>query len=277
MSTIQELLARRAALLAVSDSAALDTELLLCHCLQCTRTYLYTWPERIVPDAAAQQFQSLLARRAAGEPIAYLIGSREFWSLPLAVNASTLIPRPDTETLVEWALELIDATEAAVLDLGAGSGAIALALASEKPRWSVSGVDLNADAVALAQGNAENLKLANAHFLQSDWFSALGAQTFDLIVSNPPYIDAGDPHLQLGDVRFEPRGALVADRGGLGAIADIGAQAARYLRAGGWLLFEHGWGQGAAVRELLARNGFDKVETRRDAGGHERISGGCKS
>lgn len=277
MSTIQELLARRSLLREVSDSAALDAELLLRHCLQCSRAHLYTWPEREVPDAVAQRFLALLERRARGEPIAYLTGEREFWSLPLAVDASTLIPRPDTETLVEYALELLPDARAEVLDLGTGSGAIALALASERPGWSVLGVDANADAVALARRNADRLAIRNARFLQSDWFEAVPARRFDLIVSNPPYIDADDPHLAQGDVRFEPRAALVADRGGLGAIADISARAAGHLRRGGWLLFEHGWQQGAAVRELLVRHGFDKVATRRDAGGNERITGGCWS
>ena len=276
MSTIGELLAQRAQLAAVSDSAALDAELLLCHCLDCSRTYLYTWPEREVPEAAAQQFQQLLARRTRGEPIAHLTGIREFWSLPLAVNASTLIPRPDTETLVEIALAQIAVEEARALDLGSGTGAIALALASERPRWSVLGVDRSPDAVALARRNADNLGLQRVQFLCSDWFAQIAPGRFDLIVSNPPYIDARDPHLALGDVRFEPRSALVADRDGLGAIIDITSNAGARLNPGGWLLFEHGWDQAGAVRALLARHGFDNVDTWRDAGGRERISGGRK-
>lgn len=275
MSTIQQLLARHTTLATVSDSAALDAELLLCHCLGRSRTYLYTWPEQEVAPAPAQQFENLLARRADGVPVAYLTGRREFWSLDLAVDDSTLIPRPDTERLVEVALERVGAASAAVLDLGTGTGAIALALARERPHWRVLGADIHADAVRLAAANAARLGIANADFVQSDWFAALPAGArYTLIVSNPPYIDADDPHLQQGDVRFEPRRALVAAQHGLAAFAAIIDGAPAALETPGHLLFEHGADQGAAVRALLAQAGFTAIATWNDLGGRERVTGG---
>lgn len=261
-------------LLTDSDSAALDTEILLAHCLQKNRTHLFAWPEREVAAPVEAAFRKLLERRAAGEPIAYLTGYREFWSLPLAVNPSTLIPRPDTERLVEVAQELVQQPCANVLDLGTGTGAIALALARDNPGWSLCGVDIELAAVALARDNARALAIDNAQFLQSDWFAALPAQRFDVIVSNPPYIDADDPHLCSGDVRFEPRRALVARQHGLAAIIEIINAAPDFLRSGGWLLFEHGYQQGDAVRSLLRQAHFNEVQTWRDWAGHERVSGG---
>lgn len=257
------------------ESAALDCELLLCHCLGRDRAYLYTWPEREVDDLHANAFQSLLERRRSGEPIAYLIGSREFWSLPLRVNNSTLIPRPDTERLVEIALALPLPLNAHVLDLGTGTGAIALALASEKSNWQVVGVDIAEDAVALAQHNARDLEIHNTQFLPSNWFANISFQSFDLIVSNPPYIAEDDPHLAQGDVRFEPRRALVAAHHGLAAIGEIANAAKTYLRAGGWLLFEHGYQQAPAVRTLLSQLGYDNISTWNDWDGNERVTGGC--
>ncbi len=256
------------------ETAALDCELLLCHCLGRDRAYLYTWPEREIDGDIEIEFKSLLERRQQGEPIAYLVGSREFWSLPLRVNDSTLIPRPDTERLVEIALDLSLAQNARVLDLGTGTGAIALALASENPRWQVTGVDIAGEAVSLARQNACDLKIANAKFIRSDWFENIAPQSFDLIVSNPPYIDEGDPHLEQGDVRFEPRRALVAAQNGLAAINDIAAAAREYLQRGGWLLFEHGCTQASAVRDLLSRSGYSDISTWSDWGGNERVTGG---
>ncbi|HSB97045.1 MAG TPA: peptide chain release factor N(5)-glutamine methyltransferase [Spongiibacteraceae bacterium] len=272
--TIRDLLGL-AYTLADSDSPTLDAELLLSHCLKKNRTYLYTWPEREIAASDEALFRELMARRLQGEPIAYLTGEREFWSLPLAVNNSTLIPRPDTERLVEVALEVLPQLIASVLDLGTGSGAIALALASQKPAWSLCGVDIDADAVRLANHNARNLSVDNVTFFQSDWFAALSAQKFDAIVSNPPYIDADDPHLLCGDVRFEPRRALVAEQNGLADIAAIAAQAPSFLQPGGWLLFEHGYEQGPAVRSLLSVVGFRNISTWNDWGGRERVSGGA--
>ena len=274
MSVIRDLLALSHQLVD-SDSAALDTELLLAHCLGKDRTYLYTWPECEAAADTEKRFRELFERRRRGEPIAYLVGHRDFWSLSLTVDNSTLIPRPDTERLIEVALELFDRECAAVLDLGTGTGAIALALAKERPRWRVVGTDIAGAAVALAQRNARDLNIGNAEFLQSDWFDNIAPARFDLIVSNPPYIDADDPHLTRGDVRFEPRRALVAEQHGLAAFARIAEQARDYLSAGGWLLFEHGYEQAPAVRAMLARHAFTSIETWRDWGGNERVSGGC--
>ncbi|MFV0889049.1 peptide chain release factor N(5)-glutamine methyltransferase [Metapseudomonas otitidis] len=255
-----------------SPSPRLDAELLLAAALGKPRSFLHTWPERVVSGEAAERYASYLERRRQGEPVAYILGHQGFWSLDLEVAPHTLIPRPDTELLVETALALVTLPQARVLDLGTGTGAIALALACERLGWQVTGVDRIGEAVALAERNRERLGLGNAAFRESHWFSALGAERYDLIVSNPPYIAAQDPHLAQGDVRFEPSSALVAGADGLDDIRLIVSQAPTHLNAGGWLLLEHGYDQAAAVRELLAREGFEAVESRRDLGGHERIS-----
>ena len=270
MASIAELL--QSAKLADSPSAKLDAELLLAAALGKPRSYLRTWPEREVEADCAAQFSASLARRRNGEPIAYILGRQGFWSLDLDVASHTLIPRPDTELLVETALALAPANAISVLDLGTGTGAIALALACERPAWQVTGVDRVAEAVALAEANRTRLQLSNASFLTSHWFSALAAQRYQLIVSNPPYIAAGDPHLSQGDVRFEPSSALVAGVDGLDDIRLIIQQAPQHLNAGGWLLLEHGFDQAEAVRELLSQQGFVAVESRLDLGGHQRIS-----
>jgi release factor glutamine methyltransferase len=270
MATIESLL--NSAELPDSATPRLDAELLLAHALGKSRSYLHTWPERELEAEQLARFQAALARRQGGEPVAYILGQQGFWSLELEVAPHTLIPRPDTELLVETALALLPATSAAVLDLGTGTGAIALALACERPVWQVTGVDRVPEAVALAERNRARLKLANATLLESHWFSALAGQRFQLIVSNPPYIAADDRHLVEGDLRFEPSSALVAGADGLDDIRLIIQQAPDYLEAGGWLLLEHGFDQAAAVRELLSARGFGAVDSRRDLGGHERIS-----
>ncbi|MGE8409854.1 MAG: peptide chain release factor N(5)-glutamine methyltransferase [Pseudomonas sp.] len=270
MTIIASLL--RGAELPDSPTARLDIELLLAAAIGKSRSYLHTWPERIVSSEAAQTFASYLQRRRAGEPVAYILGQQGFWNLDLDVAPHTLIPRPETELLVEAALALLPAEPARVLDLGTGTGAIALALASERRNWSVVAVDRVLEAVALAESNRQRLQLDNVTVLNSHWFSALAGQRFELIVSNPPYIAAEDPHLIAGDVRFEPSSALVAGADGLDDLRQIIAQAPQHLVAGGWLLLEHGYDQAAAVRELLARNGFEQIESRLDLGGHERIS-----
>lgn len=263
--------------LADSESPAADSRALLCFVLQKNRTYLMTWPEQRLTEQQWQQLQQLVARRQQGHPVAHLTGEREFWSLPLAVNDSTLIPRPDTETLVEAALSLALPDDARVLDLGTGTGAIALALKSERPAWQITALDKQPAAVALAQHNAARLGLP-IQVLQSHWFDALpNAAGFDLIVSNPPYIDAHDPHLQQGDVRFEPHSALIAEQQGLADIAHIIEQGRCYLREHGWLLLEQGWQQAPAVVELLTEKGYKHINRWTDYGNVERVTGGQKA
>ncbi|WP_127346893.1 peptide chain release factor N(5)-glutamine methyltransferase [Pseudidiomarina mangrovi] len=270
--SIAELIQQAQRRLWQSDSARLDSELLLAKVLDKPRSYLLTWPERAVSAAQQQAFEQLISAREQGQPVAYLLGQREFWSLTLEVNDSTLIPRPETEHLVEATLALDLPEQAQVADLGCGSGAIALALKSERPQWQVIGLERDAGAVALAQRNAERLQL-DIKVLQSDWFSQLPAQQrFHAIVSNPPYIDANDPHLQQGDVRFEPRSALVAEQHGLADLAWLIAQAPQLLHHGGWLLLEHGWQQAEAVRQLFLQRGYQQVSSQRDYAKLERIT-----
>ncbi len=273
--TIADLLHASAALEGVSDSPRLDVEVLLCHVLNQPRSYLYAWPERTVDNGQQARFQILLRRRAQGEPVAYLTGVKEFWSLPLQVNASTLIPRPETELLVQVTLDLTLRDTAAVLDLGTGCGAIALALAHERPYWRVTGVDKVEDAVKLAQQNRRHLGLDNAVFFASNWFANIPAQLFDVVVSNPPYISATDSHLHEGDVRFEPESALVADDNGCAAIRHIVDTATNWLATGGWLLIEHGFDQGPTVRERLRGRGYQQIATVTDLAGVERVTRGC--
>lgn len=270
MATIAELLKQSE--LKESDSATLDAQLLLGHVLGRNRTYLYTWPDRQVPDPECDRYFALLARRRKGEPVAYLLGRQEFWSLPLKVSAATLIPRGDTESLVEHVLRLPLPENARVLDLGTGTGAIALALAHERPHWQLMAVDKQSEAVELARENAEALGLTRVDIVQSSWFDKVSG-TFDLIVSNPPYIESSDPHLNQGDVRFEPRSALVADHGGLADIEHIVRGSSHYLKPGGYLYLEHGLDQGEAVRGLLATAGFENCETIQDLAARDRVTG----
>ncbi len=258
--------------LAASDSPKRDAEILLGHVTGRARTYIMAFGETELSDEALLQLEALLSRREQGEPVAYLIGEREFWSLPLSVSPATLIPRPDTECLVEQALLRLGAAPARVLDLGTGTGAIALAIASERPDCQVTGVDLHPAAVSLAQYNGQKLSIPNASFLQGSWFTPVAGQTFAIIASNPPYIDAADPHLSQGDVRFEPATALIADNNGLADIDYIVAHAPTHLDPQGWLLLEHGWQQGEAVRNILQAAGFSQVETIKDYGDNDRVT-----
>ena len=272
---IQQARAHIMTVLAEGESPRADADVLLCHLLGCRRSYLMTWPERELDAAQQATLQGWLARRLNGEPIAHLVGEREFWSLPLKVSPATLIPRPDTEVLVEQALTRIPQGPCAVLDLGTGTGAIALALKSERPEVDVWAVDRMADAAALARENSVALGLP-IEVRDGSWFEPLGepdrdnTPRFAVIVSNPPYIDGADPHLEQGDVRFEPRSALVADDAGLADIRHIVAHAPAYLLPDGWLLLEHGWDQGEAVRQLLRDSGYREVATVRDYGDNDR-------
>ncbi len=274
MTIIASLL--RSAELPDSPTARLDAELLLAAALGKPRSFLHTWPERIVSTEAALAFAGYLQRRRTGEPVAYILGQQGFWKLDLEVAPHTLIPRPETEMLVEAALELVPAfAPAQVLDLGTGTGAIGLALANDRQQWKITAVDRVPEAVALAERNRQRLQLDNAEVLNSHWFSALEGRHFDLIISNPPYIAETDPHLSMGDVRFEPGSALTSGPDGLDDLRTIISEAPAHLTPGGWLLLEHGYDQGPAVRELLIRHGFERIQTRRDLGEHERITFGC--
>lgn len=256
------------------DSATLDAELLLCEVLGRDRTYLRSWPERVLTETQSQQYRELLNRRRQGEPVAYLLGRRCFWSLDLKVSPDTLIPRPDTETLVEQALALNLDAHARVLDMGTGTGAIALALANERPDWQVMASDCFPAVIALASENVSRLGLKNVSLVCSHWFDAIPEQGFQLIVCNPPYIDEKDPHLSQGDLKFEPLSALVAGDSGMADIRHIINYARHYLDHQAWLLLEHGYQQGLNVRRCFEQEGYAQVQTIHDLGGNERVTMG---
>ncbi len=254
-----------------TDTARLDAEVLLAHVLGKPRSHLFAWPDNIPGETRQQRFEQVLTRRLAGEPVAHLTGLREFWSLPLQVTRDTLIPRPETETLVAQALSMIPAnSQLAIADLGTGSGAVALAIASERPDCRVVATDSSAAALAIARANTQRLHIDNIEFIQGDWCTAL-QDTFDLIVSNPPYIAALDPHLETGDVRFEPRSALAAGETGMDALSAIAHCALAHLNEGGWLMMEHGYDQSHAARQLLESTGYRDVDDIRDDAGLDRV------
>lgn len=275
MSDVRTLLAGAAqALAAVSPDPFLDAQVLLAHALQRDRAWLFAWPDHQPDSVARDRFAALLERRIAGTPVAHLTGEREFWSLALRVTPDTLIPRPETEHLVEIALALDLPARVRALDLGTGSGAIALVLGRERPAWEITAVDRSPAALQVAQANLRRHGVRNVELACSDWFAALSpACRFELIVVNPPYIAAADPHLRQGDVRFEPGPALVSGADGLQAIRHIAATAPRYLAAGGWLWLEHGYRQATSVRQILAQHGFNEPVTHRDLAGHARHTG----
>lgn len=252
-------------------AARIEAQTLLQHVLQVNRAYLLTHPERILSDDELARYGDLLERRIAGEPVAYLLGMREFYGLELKVTKDTLIPRPDTELLVETALQYLPGS-GNLLDMGTGSGAIAIAVAHERPDAVVVAVDASAAALNVARENAGRLKLGNVRFLESDWFFALPGERFDLIVSNPPYIERDDAHLLLGDLRFEPISALASGADGLDDIRRIIASAKEHLNPGGWLMFEHGYDQAQRVRGLLEAAGFADAASLRDLSGIERVT-----
>jgi release factor glutamine methyltransferase len=276
----------KAALNLDPGSARIEVQCLLQAVLQVNRAYLLTHPEQQLSDVQQAQFNVLFERRLSGEPIAYLLGEREFYGLTFKVSPATLIPRPETELLVEQALQRIPqpppqpsptsgrGSKFRVLDLGTGSGAIALSIAHARPDVQVVAVDASTAALEVAQFNALQLNLGNVRLLHSDWFGALQDERFDIIVSNPPYIAADDAHLTQGDVRFEPRTALASGAHGLDDIRRICTQAKAHLNINGWLLFEHGYDQAEQVRRLLQQAGFAGIFSARDLSGIERVSGG---
>ena len=261
------------------ESPSVDAKVLLANILDKSQTYLFTWPDKTLDAAQKAQFETAISRRKLGEPVAYITGRRDFWTLSLFTSPHTLIPRPDTEILVEQVLSWANQHQhnaLSICDLGTGTGAIALALASELPNALVTGVDFQEGAVELASRNAKANGISNARFVQSDWFSALEGRTFDIIVSNPPYIEESSPYLNEGDVRFEPKTALTSGEGGLKDIKFITRNAPQYLNKNGLLAFEHGFDQGRAVKAQLENNGFVGVQTVKDYGNHDRVTLGHK-
>jgi release factor glutamine methyltransferase len=258
------------------DIDDIDARILLQHVLDVTHAHLIAHADRALDSKQAQSFRLLSERRARGEPVAYLIGKREFYSLRFTVTPAVLIPRPETELLVDLALTRIPLDLPwKILDLGTGSGAIAIAIAKHRPLADIVAADVSADALAVAKTNARQLDIDNVRFIEADWFGDFNGERFNLIVSNPPYIAPGDPHLARGDLRFEPRVALAADGEGLDCIRSIIAAAPAHLATGGALLLEHGYDQAEACRRLLIEAGFVMIFSRPDLAGILRVSGGA--
>jgi release factor glutamine methyltransferase len=271
--TIGELLAEGIARLApFLDDSRLDAELLLAHVLRSSRARLRSHPEQACEPGDRDAYLALIARRAAGEPAAYLLAAKEFWSVRLAVGPAVLVPRPETELLVERALALRSEAEGTVADLGTGSGAIALALARERPRWRLVATDICADALAVARRNAADLGAANVEFLLGSWFAPLRGRRFHLVLSNPPYVAADDPVLASAPLAFEPRAALTCGPDAMADLRKIIRAAPPHLEPGGWLLLEHGATQASEVARELAARGFTHVRSHRDLAGHERMT-----
>jgi release factor glutamine methyltransferase len=280
-ATVAELLSAGTELLAAALTArdagatpGLDAELLLAHALGVGRARLRSHGDDVPAADAAARFLALIERRAAGEPVAYVLGRKAFWSLELTVNPAVLVPRPETELLVERSLALLPADEIKAVDLGTGSGAIALALASARPRWRIVATDVSTAALAVARANAAALGLERVEMVHGDWLACLPGRTFDLVLSNPPYVAAGDPAIRQSELMCEPRLALVAAEDGLGALRAIVAAAPACLERGGWLLLEHGATQAAAVAGALVARGFAQVRSHRDLAGRERMTEG---
>ncbi|RTE87423.1 MULTISPECIES: peptide chain release factor N(5)-glutamine methyltransferase [Gammaproteobacteria] len=276
--TIAEALSYAKGLFITSETPLIDAQWLLMKVLDCDRGYLYTWPERKLSDEQLEQFKAFSERRAKGEPVAFITGSRSFWTFDLEVNDSTLIPRSDTEILVQTCLELEVPEHADVLELGTGTGAIALALASEKPDWAIIAVDKSHEAVELARRNLARLEFGNVEVFTSDWFSKVElGKTFNLIVSNPPYIDPEDPHLTRGDVQFEPKSALISEHQGYKDIEYIITNGLDFLCNEGWLALEHGAEQALQVRDIFLKKGYKRVNTVQDYANLDRVTFAQKS
>jgi len=260
--------------LAARDIGRRDAELLLAAALNLSRGALLARGSEAVPDDVAARFTSWCARRATGEPVAYLLGRREFWSMMFEVSSAVLVPRPETELLVERVLEKLDESPAAVADLGTGSGAIAITLAHERPDWQIVGTDLSDDALTVARRNGTRLGANGVEWRAGDWYQALDSRRFDALVSNPPYIEENDPVLAGDGLRHEPRGALTPGGDGFAALVTLINGAPEHLRPGGWLFLEHGATQGATLRGALVARGFTHVTSHRDLAGHERVTEG---
>lgn len=260
-----------------SPSARLDAQVLLTHILNCNTAHLAAWPEKELSSEQEKNYLNLIQQRQQGLPVAHLTGSREFWSLNFLVNNSTLIPRPETETLIEFILENFgDKKELKLLDIGTGTGAIALSIANEKPAWEIIGSDISKQAIQLANSNKEQFEITNCKFTQSDWFNNITTNDFDIIVSNPPYIANDDPHLKEGDVRFEPHSALTSGDNGMDDIEHLCTQAKNHLKSNSWLIIEHGYNQQHLVAECFAKNNFIDIEQKQDLAGHVRMTAGKK-
>lgn len=258
-----------------ADECRLEAEILLAFCLNKPRSYLRAWPEKIVSEDVRTHLLLLLERRLNGEPIAYIIEQREFWDITLRVTTATLIPRPETEQLVEQALQILKPHHTnRVADLGTGCGAIALAIAKHRPGCVVTAVDVSPEALAVAKYNAAKLGLQNVDFIQGQWFSQISNRRFHLIVSNPPYVPENDSHLKQGDLRFEPVEALSAGPDGLRDLREIIAKAPKFLLPGGWLMLEHGYDQGPSVKKLFQDNGFHQIQGYTDIEKRDRITKG---
>lgn len=258
-----------------SPSAMLDAQVLLTHVLQCNSAHLAAWPEKELSEEQESNYLLLVEQRLQGTPVAHLTGSREFWSLDFSVDNSTLIPRPETETLVEFILEKFSNKEnLKLLDMGTGTGAIAISIAREKPGWKIVASDVSEPALALAAQNGSDNQSTNVSFIHSDWFESIDQNDFDIIVSNPPYIASDDPHLLQGDVRFEPESALSSGETGMDDIEHICSHAKNYLLNNGWLIVEHGYNQKQQVADCFTRNGFTEIEQRQDLSGHTRMTAG---
>ncbi len=258
-----------------SPSATLDAQVLLTFVLQCNSAHLLAWPEKNLSKEQQTHYQQLLQQRHEGIPVAHLTGLREFWSLNFSVNNSTLIPRPETETLVEYILTKFNREDnLTLLDMGTGSGAIAIAIASEKPDWNIFASDISKRALHLARQNSDFHQTDNITFINSNWFENIRQNDFDIIVSNPPYIADNDPHLQQGDVRFEPQSALTSGAGGMDDIEHLCLHATNHLKDDGWLIVEHGYDQKQPVADCFAKNGFTEIEQKQDLSGHTRMTAG---
>ncbi|KGP63113.1 SAM-dependent methyltransferase [Legionella norrlandica] len=260
-----------------NPEARLEAEVLLCYVLHKSRAYLFAHPDALINHEQIDRYLQMIKQRSEGLPLAYITGQREFWSLPLKITTDVLIPRHETERLVELALELLpDKNHISVLDLGTGSGAIALALAKERPRWHIDACDFSKGALELARDNAKVLGIKNINFYHSNWFNEIPQKQYHAIVSNPPYIAEDDPHLKKGDLRFEPTSALVSSQDGLADLQYIIEHSCKYLLPNGLLLVEHGFEQKNAISSILKKLGYKNIHCWQDIQGHDRVSGGWR-